>query len=38
MSANGRYVAFVSAATNLVAGDTNRIPDIFVRDMQLSNW
>src|SRR5438067_418649 len=34
MTPDGRYVAFVSAATNLVAGDTNRIPDIFVRDMQ----
>lgn len=29
---DGRYVAFVSAATNLVAGDTNGIPDVFVRD------
>ncbi|MDB6023892.1 MAG: hypothetical protein JWM68_115 [Verrucomicrobiales bacterium] len=34
MSADGRYVAFVSAASNLVAGDTNGIPDIFVRDLQ----
>lgn len=34
MSADGRYVAFVSAANNLVAGDTNQIPDIFVRDLQ----
>ena len=34
MTPDGRYVAFVSAATNLVAGDNNRIPDIFVRDMQ----
>ncbi len=31
---DGRYVAFVSAATNLVAGDDNQIPDIFVRDLQ----
>src|SRR5580765_3413651 len=30
---DGRYVAFVSAATNLVAGDTNRIADVFVRDL-----
>ena len=32
ISANGRYVAFHSYASNLVAGDTNRLPDIFVRD------
>jgi Tol biopolymer transport system component len=32
---DGRYVAFVSAATNLVAGDENGIPDVFVRDLQL---
>jgi Tol biopolymer transport system component len=32
ISANGRYVAFVSDATNLVAGDTNGVSDIFVRD------
>jgi Tol biopolymer transport system component len=31
-SADGRYVAFESAATNLVPGDTNRADDIFVRD------
>lgn len=31
---DGRYVAFVSAATDLVAGDTNGIPDVFVRDLQ----
>ena len=28
----GRYVAFTSAATNLVAGDTNGIVDVFMRD------
>jgi IPT/TIG domain len=28
----GRYVAFTSAATNLVAGDTNRVADVFMRD------
>jgi Tol biopolymer transport system component len=33
MTPDGRYVAFVSAATNLVAGDTNGIPDVFVRDL-----
>lgn len=32
MSADGRYVAFVSAATNLVAGDTNEDWDVFVHD------
>ncbi len=34
MSPDGRYIAFVSAATNLVPNDTNGIPDVFVRDMQ----
>ena len=33
MTPDGRYVAFVSAATNLVANDTNGIPDVFVRDL-----
>ena len=33
MTPDGRYVAFVSAATNLVAGDTNGIADVFVRDL-----
>ncbi len=32
ISSEGRYVAFVSAASNLVAGDTNGKSDIFVRD------
>lgn len=32
ISADGRYVAFLSYATNLVSGDTNALPDIFVRD------
>jgi Tol biopolymer transport system component len=32
ISANGRFVAFTSAATNLVAGDTNGTNDVFVRD------
>jgi Tol biopolymer transport system component len=32
LSFDGRYVAFVSWATNLVQGDTNRFADIFVRD------
>jgi hypothetical protein len=34
ISANGRYIAFSSAASNLVAGDTNGGPDVFVHDMQ----
>ena len=34
ISADGRYVAFFSSATNLVAGDTNGYPDIFVHDLQ----
>ena len=32
ISADGRFVAFRSGATNLVVGDTNGIPDVFVRD------
>src|SRR5262245_31072304 len=35
LSSNGRYVAFVSEATNLVPGDTNATLDIFVRDTVL---
>jgi Tol biopolymer transport system component len=34
VSGDGRYVAFASEATNLVAGDTNGVRDIFVRDRQ----
>lgn len=34
LSADGRYVAFTSAATNLVTGDTNGHADVFVRDLQ----
>src|SRR4051812_6160209 len=34
MSANGRYVAFISEADNLVDGDDNGEADIFVRDRQ----
>ncbi len=34
VDADGRYVAFESEATNLVAGDTNGIKDIFVYDRQ----
>jgi Tol biopolymer transport system component len=32
ISANGRFVAFASAASNLVDGDTNGAVDVFVRD------
>jgi Tol biopolymer transport system component len=32
ISADGRFVAFVSASTNLVSGDTNGTTDVFVRD------
>ena len=35
ISADGRFVAFSSSATNLVSGDTNAKPDIFVRDRTL---
>ena len=34
INADGRFIAFQSNATNLVAGDTNRRPDIFVHDRQ----
>jgi Tol biopolymer transport system component len=33
MTPDGRWIAFISAATNLVAGDTNGIPDVFIRDL-----
>ncbi|MBW3643770.1 MAG: hypothetical protein KY447_12745, partial [Actinobacteria bacterium] len=32
-SSDGRFVAFVSSATNLVAGDGNGVADVFVRDV-----
>jgi Tol biopolymer transport system component len=34
MTPDGRYVAFISSARNLVAGDTNGIADVFVRDLE----
>ena len=34
ISANGRYVAFSSWASNLVAQDTNNASDVFIRDMK----
>src|SRR6266571_2943311 len=33
ISADGRFVAFASAASNLVPGDTNGVPDVFVHDL-----
>ena len=32
ISADGRYVAYDSSATNLVAADTNAMQDVFVHD------
>jgi Tol biopolymer transport system component len=34
LTPNGSNVVFVSAASNLVPGDSNGIPDVFVRDWQ----
>ncbi len=34
ISADGRYVAFSSTASNLVPGDTNNAEDVFVKDLQ----
>ncbi len=34
ISADGRYVAFCSYATNLTANDTNNVPDVFLHDRQ----
>ena len=34
LSADGRYVAFHSDASNLVTGDTNGLTDVFVHDRQ----
>jgi len=32
ISGDGRFVSFTSSATNLVAGDTNNVTDVFLRD------
>jgi Tol biopolymer transport system component len=32
VSADGRYVAFVSTGTNMVPGDVNNVADVFLRD------
>jgi Tol biopolymer transport system component len=34
ISGDGRFVAFTSKASNLVAGDTNGVVDVFVRDLE----
>ncbi|MBA3745508.1 hypothetical protein [Sporichthya sp.] len=34
ISADGRYVAFSTSATNLIRGDTNKADDIYVRDLR----
>ncbi|MGC9380755.1 hypothetical protein [Streptomyces sp. MH13] len=34
LSADGRYALFTSSASNLVPGDTNGAPDVFVRDLR----
>jgi hypothetical protein len=37
ISANGRFVAFGSFASNLVPGDTNEIDDVFVHDRKTAS-
>lgn len=37
ISDNGRYIAFASGASNLIANDTNNSIDIFVHDTQLKS-
>jgi Ca2+-binding RTX toxin-like protein len=34
ISGNGRFAAFISSRSDLVAGDVNGLPDIFVKDLQ----
>lgn len=34
LSVDGRFVAFVSTATNLVSGDANGVADVFLRDLK----
>jgi len=34
ISADGRYVAFMSGASNLVSGDTNSASDVFMKDLK----
>lgn len=35
LSSDGRFVAFGSAATNLIPNDSNHVSDVFVRDRQI---
>jgi Tol biopolymer transport system component len=35
MTGDGRFVVFISYASNLVPGDSNASPDVFVRDRQM---
>jgi Tol biopolymer transport system component len=37
ISRDGRYVAFVSEASNLVPGDRNRSADVFLRDLRTNS-
>ena len=37
ISADGRYVAFITNASNLIADDTNFLPDVYIKDMQTGN-
>jgi Tol biopolymer transport system component len=37
ISADGRFVTYSSGSDNLVAGDTNKSNDVFVRDRQAGN-
>jgi Tol biopolymer transport system component len=34
ISAEGRYIAFASSSSNLVPGDTNDLPDVFIHDRE----
>ena len=38
VSHTARYVAYSSAAANLVTGDTNSQTDVFVRDRRAGTW
>src|SRR4028119_2001197 len=38
ISADGRFVAFSSGASNIVPGDTNSSYDIFVRELGRASW
>lgn len=34
LNSTGRYLGFQSAASNLVPGDTNGVPDLFIKDLE----